>query len=122
MGVLQRDLGDGSIQSDDSLRPRQDPEAVLAALALPRDGEIFDLDAGRWPGMPILDVHPPYVQTTYRTARGAEEDGDLPARFGPTAEGMGVITELVSTSCHAGPHTDALCHITTDGRWFGGHH
>src|ERR1700742_3397475 len=116
MGVLQRDLGDGSIQSDDSLRPRQDPEAVLAALALPRKGEVFDLDAGRWPGMPILDVHPPYVQTTYRTPRGAEVDGDLRARFGPNRERLGVITEWFATSCHAGTHIDALCHITTDGR------
>jgi kynurenine formamidase len=121
MGVLQRDLGDGSIASGGAMLPLLESEALLAALAVPRSGEVFDLDAGRWSGMPILDVHPPYVQTTYRTPRGAEVDGDLRARLGPNSERLGVITEWVSTSCHAGTHIDALCHITTDGQWFGGH-
>jgi kynurenine formamidase len=98
----------------------QEPSALLAALALPRKGDVFDLDAGRWPGMPILDTHPPFVQTTYRTPRGAKVDGDLAQRFGGNSEEMGVITELISASMHSGTHIDALCHITTHGRWFGG--
>lgn len=90
--------------------------ALLSALRGPQRGTIYDLDAGRWPGMPTHDVHPPFTVTTYRTPRGAQVDGDLPT--GPT----GVLTELVSGSCHTGTHIDALAHITLDGGWFGGGH
>lgn len=93
---------------------------MLAALALPRQGKVFDLDTGRWPGMPILDAHPPFVQTTFRTPRGAKVDGDFAERFGPNTDELGVVTELIAASTHSGTHIDALCHITTHGRWFGG--
>jgi kynurenine formamidase len=98
----------------------KEADDLIAALAFPQEGTVFDLDAGRWPGMPVLDVHPPYIQTTYRTPRGAAIDGDLQARYGPNSDEMGVITELFSASTHTGTHIDALCHITIKGQWFGG--
>ncbi|MEV4671480.1 MULTISPECIES: cyclase family protein [Actinomadura] len=98
---------------------RQRPEDVLAALAMPRTGRIFDLDAGRWAGMPVLDAHPPFVMTTYRTPRGGRIDG--PAGR-PDAQGAptGVMTEFMAASTHTGTHVDALCHITEGEEWYGG--
>ena len=102
----------------------QRPEQLLAGLATPTRGEIFDLDAGRWAGMPVLPVHPPFVMTTYRTPRGAAVDGDRPpsTACGDGAvdgKAAGVMTELMVASTHTGTHIDALCHITSGDRWFG---
>jgi kynurenine formamidase len=107
-------------ESEPAAQDEQTPSARIAALSLPTKGAVFDLDAGRWPGMPILDVHPPYVQTTYRTPRGARIDGDMARRYGANPAQMGVITEWISASSHSGTHIDARCHITTGGTWFGG--
>lgn len=92
----------------------QPAEEVLAALAMPSRGAIYDLDAGRWPGMPVLPVHPPFVLTTYRTPGRSQVDADLPRTT------TGFITELVTSSTHTGTHIDALSHITHAGEWFGG--
>ena len=98
----------------------QRPEQLLAGLATPTRGEIFDLDAGRWAGMPVLPVHPPFVMTTYRTPRGAAVDGE-PPRTPACGDGAatGVMTELMVSSAHTGTHIDALCHVTSGDRWYG---
>jgi hypothetical protein len=49
---------------------------VLQALSLVRNGRLYDLDSGRWPGMPIRHGHPPFQVVTYRTPRGVRNQGD----------------------------------------------
>jgi kynurenine formamidase len=94
---------------------------VLRALALPTAGEVYDLDAGRWHDMPMAGgIHPPFSLTTHRTPQGTAVDGDAP-QGGPG--GFGIVSELNTTTHHAGTHIDALCHTTAgdDPAWYGGH-
>jgi kynurenine formamidase len=95
-------------------------EGLLAALTLPEDGEIYDLDSGRWHGMPMAGgIHPPFALTRYRTAQGGEvEDAPRGGRGG-----FAINSELNVTGHHAGTHIDALCHISAgdDAHWFGGY-
>lgn len=97
----------------------QSAEDLLASLRLPTQGEIFDLDAGRWAGMPVLPSHPPFLITTYRTPRGMEADGDAPIEAGREGPRTGFMTEVMMGSAHTGTHIDALCHITSGNEWFG---
>ena len=107
-------------QTPDALgRAAEQPRAdLLEALNLPNRGEIFDLDPGRWPGMPVLPVHPPFLTTTFRTPRGSAVDGDG-ALHGNGLGHTGFITELMVSSAHSGAHVDAMCHITRNSTWFG---
>src|SRR5690606_33696620 len=104
VSYVPAELGRGAHQTGDEL---------LAALSVPSAGQLFDLDAGRWPGMPVLPVHPPFVMTTYRTPGRAVRTPDA-------ATETGVTTELIVSSAHTGTHIDALCHVTEGSRWFGG--
>ena len=67
-----------SEQSGSSLSParRITQEAVAEALRSVREGRIFDLDIGRFTGMPLSPVHVPFTVTTYRTPRGLANQGD----------------------------------------------
>jgi kynurenine formamidase len=96
--------------------------AVLAALGSARRGTVYDLDPGRWPGMPVLGAHPGYTLTTYRTPRGLAVDGDLPG-FMSGPDNVAFVSELMVASMHTGAHIDALSHVTAgaDCRWHGGH-
>jgi kynurenine formamidase len=98
-----------------------EPADVLAALRLPRTGTVYDLDPGRWQGMPVLASHPPYALTSYRTPRGLAADGDLPG-FGQAPANVGFLSELMVGSMHTGAHVDALSHVTcgADDHWHGG--
>jgi kynurenine formamidase len=96
-------------------------EGLLAALALPQAGEIYDLDAGRWHGMPMAGgIHAPFTLTRWRTAQGGAVEGDAP-RGG--RGGFAINAEVNTTGHHAGTHIDALCHIGAgdDAHWFGGY-
>lgn len=86
---------------------------ILDALKLAKTGVIYDLDAGRWSGMAVHPVHPPFTITTYRTPRGMQVDN------GPRETDDSFISELVVSSMHAGAHIDALCHVTCgdDNHW-----
>jgi kynurenine formamidase len=102
---------------------RLGPRDVLAALALVNEGRIFDLDPGRFPGMPEWGGHPPFMLTTYRTPKGMGMQGDLdvldPAE---NSAGFRFVSELMITSMHAGAHLDALCHVARKGEgWYGGY-
>lgn len=92
---------------------------VLDALSLVRQGRIFDLDAGRTPGMPQAAVHPPYQLFTYRTPGGFRREGDLWAE-GTDDVGMAFVTELMVSGMHIGTHLDALGHAGSGDTWFGG--
>lgn len=99
------------------------PDQVRAALALVRDGTIHDLDAGRFPSMPMFDGHPPFQLTSYRTPPGlrVQQDLDVVAGTGNPA-GFAFLSELLVASMHTGTHIDALSHITRgDEGWYGGY-
>ena len=98
------------------------PDAVVAALATARRGVVYDLDPGRWPGMPVLGSHPSFTLTTYRTPRGLAVERDLPGFMDPP-DMVGFVSELMVSSMHTGAHIDALSHVTcgAESRWHGGH-
>lgn len=99
-----------------------DPAGVLAAVGLVRTGRIYDLDVGRWPGMPLFAGHPQFQVVRYRTAAGQDLAGDLDEWRGVNDVHMGFTTEIVSGTVHTGTHLDALCHTTRgpDNSWYGG--
>lgn len=113
--------------SDVAISPARqiEPETITNAAKLVKTGCIFDLDTGRFPGMPESPVHVPFTVTTYRTPRGLanQEDQHWLAPDVNTA-GWGFVSELVITSMHTGTHIDALCHVQRgwgdDATWFGG--
>ena len=96
---------------------------VLAALGSVSGGKIYDLDSGRWPGMPLFPGHPPFQVIRYRTASGQDVMGDMDKWRGQNDVHMGFTTELISGTMHTGTHMDALCHTTcgVDNEWFGGY-
>lgn len=98
---------------------------VLAALALVTRGTVFDLDVGRFVGMPQWDGHPTFLLTSFRTPHGSRHDGDL-AILDPSqnTDDLRFQTELMVTGMHIGTHLDALNHVAcgTDGdRFYGGY-
>mgnify|MGYP000536509901 CR=1 FL=1 len=102
----------------------QTPAHLLDALRVPRRGEVYDLDCGRWAGMPVFPVHPPFILTSYRTPRGVRVQQDIDLfRNEVNAVGMGLNTELIVGTTHTGTHIDALSHITCglDAHWHGGY-
>jgi kynurenine formamidase len=98
-----------------------DPERVLAAAALVREGRMFRLARERFPGMPLFPGHPPFQVLAYRTPQGIRAAGDQP--WGPVNDaGLGYMSELVLGSQHTGAHIDAHGHMTVgpEDRWHGG--
>ena len=93
-----------------------DTAQILKALRSPQVGTIYDLDAGRWLGMAVHPVHPPFTITTYRTPRGMQVDN------GPRQTDDSFTSELIISSMHAGAHIDSLCHVTCgpDNAWHQG--
>ena len=112
--VPEEELGAGALIT---------PERLLAALQVPRSGEMFDLDPGRFNGMPRDPLSPPFQVVTYRTPRGVQAEGDidfLRPDVNPTRTAW--IDELLIGTIHCGAHIDALCHVTRGerGEWYGG--
>jgi kynurenine formamidase len=101
------------------------PAEVLAALGSVKQGKIYDLDAGRFNGMPQWDGHPEFLVQSYRTPSGSRRDADISFLEGAgNADGLRFQTDLLIGGTHTGTHIDALCHVTSgkDGdRWFGGY-
>jgi kynurenine formamidase len=100
------------------------PEAVADAAKLVRTGRVFDLDIGRFTGMPVGAVHVPFTLTTYRTPRGLANQDDQDWLSGKAnTVGWGFTSEVVITSMHAGTHIDALCHVMRgwgdEATWYG---
>lgn len=103
---------------------RLGPDEVLAALREVRSGQVFDLDAGRFVGMPQWQEHPLFSLTSFRTPGGSRHDGDIelldPAR---NMTDVRFHTELMITGMHIGTHIDALNHVALGAegdRFFGG--
>jgi kynurenine formamidase len=83
-----------------------------ALLTSIRTGKVFDLSSGWWPGMPVGAAHPPFHLNTYRTPRGMRSEQVFAFAPGTNSVNHGFISEVVSTTTHAGTHLDALCHVT----------
>jgi kynurenine formamidase len=101
-----------------------EPATIAEAARLVSTGQVFDLDTGRFPGMPESAVHVPFTVTTYRTPRGLANQGDQPWLAGEeNTAGWSFISELVITSMHTGTHIDGLCHVQRgwgdEATWFG---
>lgn len=101
----------------------QRPQEIVAALSLVKRGEIYDLDSGRWVGMPGFPAHPPFVMSAYRSPHGMYNQGDLNDFLGANKANMGMNTEFMTGTAHTGTHIDALAHITRgeDRHWHGGY-
>ncbi len=90
----------------------------VRAAALVKRGDVYDLAAVRFPGMPLFPGHPPLSVLGYRTPAGIRNVGDQP--WGPGNEvGLGYMSEVISGTAHTGAHIDALAHITIgeQDRW-----
>lgn len=108
---------------DEKFLLRDDSRAVLDALRLPTRGIVFDLDPGRFPGMPMWEGHPPFQVLTYRTARGIRVQADqewLAQEVNP--QKIALNSEVVIATCHSGCHIDSLSHFVCgdDEHWYGG--
>lgn len=98
---------------------------TLAALRAVHSGQIFDLDAGRFNGMPQWSGHPKFLITSYRTPAGSRVDGDIEL-LDPrsNATDFRLSTELLVTGMHIGTHIDALSHAVSgaaDDTFYGGY-
>ena len=80
------------------------------------NSRIYDLGQPYWWGMPVHPADPPFLIYLYRYH---EHTKDL---FETIAPGLGFADslELITTSMHSGTHLDALCHMSKDGKLFGG--
>jgi kynurenine formamidase len=99
----------------------QKPEELLAALRMPRAGQVFSLALPRYTGMPIFGSHPPFQVSMYRTPSGLRGDGVKP--WGLTNEvNLQYMAESVSGTAHSGALVDALAHMTIgeDDHWYDG--
>lgn len=96
--------------------------SVLELLGIPKRGDIYDLDPGRWPGMPIWAGHPAFQVMTYRSPNGIRVGGDQEWLNGENNKvKIGLISELMMGTNHTGSHVDALGHITIeDDSWHNG--
>lgn len=110
-------------QDELGLVHEKQPDDILGALRLPRTGKIYDLDSGRWPGMPLFPAHPPFILTSYRSPHGMRNMHDLDGWLGKNTANMGLNTEIMIGTAHTGTHLDSLNHITCgdDSHWRGGY-
>jgi kynurenine formamidase len=101
----------------------QDPTALLRVLAIPTRGWVYDLDAGRFAGMPLWEGHPPWQLIGYRSPQGLRVQGDQEwLAEDVNRAGIGIMSDLLIAGMHSGAHIDALAHITCgdDAHWYGG--
>jgi len=89
------------------------PERLLAALRIPREGEVIELAPPLDAASPLLDGR---VWEQAIIADGAGEDHRRGSENGDT-----YLEEQVVGSFHNGCHIDALGHGGIDGRFYNGH-
>jgi kynurenine formamidase len=90
-------------------------------MNLARHGRVYNLDCGRFPGMPLFPGHPPFQVLSYRTPRGIDNQGDQ-EWLADNAVNFAWHSEMMMGTVHTGTHIDALSHITCgeEHSWFGG--
>lgn len=78
--------------------------------------KIYDLGQPYWWGMPVHPADPPFLIYLYRYHEHTRK------LFENIAPGLGFADslELVTTSMHSGTHLDVLCHMSKDGKLYGG--
>jgi kynurenine formamidase len=86
--------------------------ARLIDLAL--KSKIYDLGQPYFNGMPVHPADPPFQIVLYRYH---EQTWKL---FQQIAPGFSDSLEFVVTSMHSGTHLDSLCHISRNGKLYGG--
>ncbi len=93
---------------------RLGPDQLLAALALPREGRVFDLGTELATGMPVgpIEAFGGFRITPYRTPHCIAHPDEAP--------GFDFSMDLIQGSPHLGSHFDAPAHIQVHGRVFGG--
>lgn len=97
---------------------------VLSTLALVRTGDVYDLDTGRFNGMPQWSGHPSFLITSFRTPWGSRVDADIPLLEADNDVDLRFHTEVMVTGMHAGTHIDALNHVACGAHGdttYGGH-
>ena len=77
---------------------------------------VYDLGQPYWWGMPVHPEDPPFLIYLYRYH---EQTKKIFEKVAPGLEFADSI-DLISTSMHAGTHLDALCHMSRNGKIFGG--
>ncbi len=98
------------------------PASVVAAAKMVKVGKIYDLDVGRFRGMPLWPGHPPYELMTFRTPMGEYVQKDQGWLMKNNDAHIGFISEVMIGSMHTGTHFDSLAHITVgqDNHWYNG--
>jgi len=98
------------------------PASVAAAAKLVKNGKIYDLDPGRFRGMPLWPGHPPYELITFRTPMGEYAQKDQGWLMKNNDAHIGFISEVMIGCMHTGAHMDSLAHITVgeDNHWYNG--
>ena len=121
MTEVQREVTHGQA-NESGLLARLGPREVLSALSFVKTGRIYDLDSTRWSGMPVAAEHPPFQVMTYRSPRGARNQGDIAWVGRDNDVHAGMVSDLVMGTMHSGTHIDALSHITcgANSHWYGG--
>ncbi len=78
--------------------------------------KVYDLGQPYWWGMPVHPEDPPFLIYLYRYHEQTKKI------FETVAPGLGFADsiDLISTSMHSGTHLDALCHMSRNGKIFGG--
>lgn len=98
-----------------------DPQTIVEAARLVKEGRWYSLATARFPGMPLFPGHPPFQVLNYRTPPGIRAEGAQP--WGPPNDaGLGYMAEYLMATSHSGAHVDALGHMTIgdDDHWYGG--
>jgi len=98
------------------------PASVVAAAKEVKTGRVYDLDPGRFRGMPLWPGHPPYEVVTFRTPLGEYNQKDQAWLLSNNDAHIGFISEVMIGCMHTGCHMDSLAHITVgqDNHWYGG--
>jgi kynurenine formamidase len=78
--------------------------------------KVYDLGQPYWWGMPVHPADPPFLIYLYRYHEHTKKI------FEDIAPGLGFADslELITTSMHSGTHLDSLCHMSRNGKLFGG--
>jgi len=94
--------------------------SVVAAAKLVKKGKVYDLDPGRFRGMPLWPGHPPFEVMTFRTPLGVYNQKDQGWLMTKNDAHIGFISDFVIGTVHTGCHMDGLAHITTgmDNHWY----
>jgi kynurenine formamidase len=98
------------------------PASVVTAAKLVQKGKVYDLDPGRFRGMPLWPGHPPYELITFRTPMGEYVQKDQGWLMSNNDVHIGFISEVMIACMHTGCHMDSLAHITVgqDNHWYNG--